>query len=117
MKVLILLGLLVLSGAATAQGWTDELFVDGVLTEGTSDMIIISVKGVLPENDNKRYTTDCSANGEWIFKDTSSAGDRKNRAYSTAMAAFMSGSKIKLWYTDECDAWSYHQATAIKLTK
>ena len=113
-KVIVFISSIFLSSFALGAGWAGDFEVTGVMSEGTSDLVIISVDAVNPLND-KEYTSGCTVNGEWIFK--ADDPDKINRAYSTAMTALVSGKYIRLWFTDDCGAWSYHQATAIKLLK
>lgn len=105
-----LFGLLfiVISSSSYAEGWSGELIVDQVITEGKTDLIVIYTSG------GDVYTSGCLAN-KWSF--TADNEDRRGRAYSTAMTALASGKKIKLWYTDTCGSWSYHEATSIMLLK
>ena len=105
-KKYVLLSLLFFSGLCNAQGWSDALTVKSTMTEGMTDLIIATTEG------DTIYTTNCVAN-QWIFK--SDAEDRRNRAYSTLMAAVASGKKVKLWYTDSCSSWNYHEATSVSL--
>jgi|GEM_PF-2772664 len=91
-----------------AQGWTESLTVESVFTEGKTDIIVINTSG------GGTYTSSCLPN-QWIFQSDTDA--RRSRAYSTAMAALASGKKIRFWYTDSCENWSYHGATAIMLVK
>ncbi|CCN45581.1 conserved hypothetical protein [Vibrio nigripulchritudo MADA3029] len=107
-KKLLCASLFALSTSSFAQGWTESLTVESVFTEGTTDIIVIQTSG------GSVYTNSCLAN-LWIFKSDTDA--RRGRAYSTAMSALVSGKKIRLWYTDSCESWSYHGATSIKLMK
>lgn len=105
---------MILSSFTYAQGWSGELTVESVMTEGLTDLVIIKTSAVSVDEVNKQYTAGCLANN-WIF--TADASDRRNRAYSTAMAALASGKKINLWFTDKCTSWSFHEATSIQMIK
>ncbi|GLQ72198.1 hypothetical protein [Vibrio penaeicida] len=107
-KKLLCASLFVLSASSFAQGWTEPLTVESVFTEGKTDLIVIQTSG------GSVYTNSCVAN-KWMFKSDTDA--RRGRAYSTAMSALVSGNKIKLWFTDSCESWSYHGATSIMLIK
>ncbi len=99
---------LILSGYSSAGGWTEPLTVETVFTEGATDLIVIQSSG------GSQSVSGCVINN-WIF--VADNENRRNRGYSTAMAALASGKKISIWYGDTCAAWSYHSATAIKLLK
>ncbi len=107
-KVFFSIFLFVLSSFSYAASWTPDLTVTKIFTEGKTDAVIIYTSG------GSVYTTGCSLNN-WSFSADSDA--RRGRAYSTAMAALASGKKIRLWYSDTCGLWSYHQATSIMLVK
>jgi hypothetical protein len=100
--------LLLCCGVANAAGWTSELTVTGAATEGTSDLLIFGT------SDGAGYTTGCLINS-WIF--TASTDARRGRAYGTLLAALASGQKVRLWYTDTCAQFSYHEATSVMLVK
>ena len=100
--------LLTLPTLSYGGGWTEPLTVDTVLTEGATDLIVIQTSG------GSQSVNGCVLNN-WIF--IADNENRRNRAYSTAMAALASGKKISLWYGDTCSTWSFHSATSIKLLK
>jgi hypothetical protein len=106
-RVIIFLTALFSTGLVLASGWTGDYTVDKVMTEGTSTLVIIGV------TTKEEKVSGCSKNGQWIFK--ADDADKRNRAYSTAMAALVSGKSIQLWFSDTCGAWDYHQATGIQL--
>ena len=109
MKKIILGAALVFSSMCTfAAGWTEPLTVESIFTEGNTDVIVIYTSGGV------QNTNGCLANN-WIFLTDNDS--RRNRAYSTAMAALASGKKVSFWYTDTCATWSFHSATAIKIIK
>lgn len=96
-----------------AGSWSEALTIESVFTEGVSDIIGIYTSGADPEK--HQYNPNCGLN-TWVFHADSE--DRRNRAFSMAMAALASGKKVSFWYsTQECGAWSYHSATSIKLIK
>jgi len=107
-SICLLTSLLLTSGICRAAAWTGELTVASAFTEGKSDFV------VLYTSDGSSYTAGCSVNN-WIF--TADTETRRNRAYATIMAALVSGQKIKLWVTDSCAAWQYHEATSVMLVK
>jgi hypothetical protein len=88
--------------------WTGDLVIDKAFVEN-SDLIVLYTSG------GSVYKEGCIANN-WILRADNE--DRRNRMYSTALAAFMSGKKVNLWYDEAtCDAWSYHKATSIQILK
>lgn len=102
----LLVGLLLISSASAAGGWTEPLTVTGTFTEGSTDYLVVYTA------EGSVYASGCSANA-WIFQ--ADSDPRRSRAYATALAALVSGKKIRLWYGDSCAAWSYHSATAVWL--
>lgn len=96
----------IFSTNALAVGWSDELTVTQIMTEGNTDIIAIYTEG------GSSYTTGCLVD-KWIF--LADNEDRRNRAFSVVLAAIASGKKITLWYSDTCTSWSYHGATSIRL--
>lgn len=95
--------------AATAQGWSPPLTVESVFTED-SDLIIAYTSG----DPDPALTPGCQR-GSWSFK--ASTEDRRNRAYSTLLAATLSGKKIRFWHRDVCGPWNYHEATSVMIVK
>lgn len=107
-KVTLSLLLMTVSSLSFAAGWSANLTVERVTTEGGSDNVIIIT------NNGPVYAEGCIQN-TWIV--SSDNDSRLSRIYSTAMAALMSGNSIQLWITDNCGSWSYHETTAITLNK
>jgi hypothetical protein len=107
MKHLLFTLFILIPSISNASGWSTDLTVEKIFTED-SDIIVIYTSG------GSVYTNGCSANN-WIFHGQNE--DRRNRAYSTAMTALVSGKKIRFWFMDDCSSWSYHKAAAIMLLK
>lgn len=91
--------------AVMAAGWSGDLTVTATFTED-SDLIVIATSG------GGVYTSGCAANA-WIFTTTTDA--RRARAYATILAALAAGKTIKLWYTDACTTWGYHEAKSVQI--
>ena len=77
---------LILSGYSSAGGWTEPLTVETVFTEGATDLIVIQSSG------GSQSVSGCVINN-WIF--VADNENRRNRGYSTAMAALASGKKYQ----------------------
>ncbi len=107
-KLFLIMFAVLFSTSAFAGGWSNLLTVERVFTEGKTDLIVIYTSGGIQRTDG------CIAN-TWIFEADNES--RRNRAYSTAMAAIASGKKISFWYADTCSARNYHGATSIQLHK
>lgn len=107
-KYILTFSLFLAPALSDAAGWSAPLTVNNVETEGNSDVLIVYTSG----GDN--YTPGCTTNN-WILSGDSEA--RRNRMYSTAMTALVSGKKLQFWYGDTCSHWSYHNATAVMLVK
>src|SRR4051812_5250760 len=107
-KAAAVAALLIEAGVCHAAGWSGDLTVVSTITQGSDDLVIIQT------TDGAGYTTGCIAN-YWIF--TADTDARRSRAYATILTAIATGQKIRLWYTDTCTAWSYHQATNVMLLK
>lgn len=99
--------MLLTTGPAWASGWSPPLTVESAFTED-SDMIVIYT------SDAGVYTPGCSQNA-WVYRATTET--RRARAWATVLAALTSGQELRLWYSDNCSSWSYHDATAIMLRK
>ncbi len=91
---------------AFAAGWSQPLNIDRLMTEGTTDLIVIYTTG------GAEYTTGCTIDA-WIFE--ADTDHRRNRVYSTLLAAFAGGKQVSLWYTDTCASWSFHNATSVRI--
>ena len=107
-KKIFCVATLLVSTAASAGQWSDPLTIEELWTEGTTDIIGIKT------SEGKEYTTGCLVN-LWLFK--ADTEHRRSRAYSTLMAAQMSGNKVQIWYSDACTFWSFHEGTIVKLLK
>ncbi|TQF67867.1 DUF5992 family protein [Pseudoalteromonas luteoviolacea] len=110
MKIL-LLGIFIslFSVKVFSNAWSPPLVVESVFTEGSTDLVSIKTSG------GEVYSPGCTAN-HWIF--IADNEDRRNRAFSLAMAALASGKKVSFWYSSStCAAWNYHKGTSIKLIK
>lgn len=105
-KLLISIALFTLTSVVNAQGWTGDLVIEELWTEGVSDVIAFKTSG------GQQYASGCLVN-EWIF--TADTEQRRSRTFSVALAAFTSGKKIQLWFKDDCANWSYHNATSIRV--
>ncbi len=93
---------------ALASGWTETaLTVKGVITEGSTTMLIAYTEG------GGVYANGCAANN-WIV--TGIDAEKVARLYSTLMTAVVTGKKVKFWYLDACSSWNYHEATNLRLT-
>jgi hypothetical protein len=104
-KVLLAAGLLLASNVTVAAGWTNEVSIIELSTEGTSDLIVFKTVG------GQVYAPGCLIN-DWIV--TADTDARRDRFYSALLAAMVSGHKVKLWYTDACSSWSMHGTTSVK---
>lgn len=100
--------LLLTPGIVKAAGWSADMTVTSAFTEATTDLIVIYTSG------GGSYTAGCAANA-WIFTATTDA--RRARGYSTIMAALVSGQKLRVWFTDACSTWGYHEATVVMLVQ
>ena len=98
--------LFALASPAFSAGWSQPLTVDRLMTEGTTDLIVVFTTG------GSEYTTGCVVDA-WIFE--ANTNDRRNRAYSMILAALAGGKQISLYYADTCGSWSYHKATSIRI--
>jgi len=98
--------LFALASPAFSAGWSAPLTVDRLVTEGTTDLIVIYTTG------GAEYTTGCVVDA-WIFE--ANTDSRRNRVYSTLLAALAGGKQITLWYTDACGSWSHHNATSVRI--
>lgn len=94
------------TGLVHASGWTAELTVTSVFTEATTDLIIIYTAS------GGAYAPGCAANA-WVFPANTTA--RASRGYATLMSAVATGKRIKLWFSDTCGVWGYHEATTIMI--
>lgn len=109
LRVFICVIVLGFSSSIFAEGWTSQyLSIESVFTEGKSDLIVVYTSGGVVE------TEGCQAN-RWIIE--ADTEDRRNRIYSTLLAALASGQKIELWFEDVCGSWNYHKATVVKIHK
>ena len=99
---------LLISTAANAAGWSDPLTIEELWTEGSSDIIGVSTSG------GSQYSSNCLAN-YWLIK--ANTDNRRDRVYSTLMAAQMAGKKVRIWYSDNCTSWNYHEGTVVKILK
>jgi hypothetical protein len=75
-------------GLGRAAGWTPDLTVSSVFTEGATDIITVhTINGTV-------YATGCTANA-WVF--TFDTSVRASRAYATLLTAAATGKKVRLW--------------------
>jgi hypothetical protein len=108
LRSFILAAAVLISSPGYAAGWSGDLTVTSSFVEGTSDLIAVFTDG------GSAYTSGCLANN-WLITTTTDA--RRARVYATIMTALATGQKIRLWYTDTCATWSYHEATSVMLVK
>lgn len=99
---------LLISTAANAAGWSDPLTIEELWTEGSSDMIGVSTSG------GSQYSTNCLANAWLVSANTDS---RRDRIYSALLAAQAANKKVRIWYSDNCTSWNFHEAQNIKTLK
>ncbi|MBL8339730.1 MAG: hypothetical protein JNM97_23390 [Rhodoferax sp.] len=92
--------------ASWAGGWTPELSVASIFTEGTTDYLVAYT------TDGTVYASGCAADSWVVPFDTTARGQR---AYATLLAAATSGKKVRFWYLDTCGLWGYHQAHSVRL--
>lgn len=107
-RLLAFLALAAFGAPSFASGWTSDLTVTSVFVEATSDLVVIYTSG------GSAYTSGCTTN-LWIFTGTTDA--RRGRALSVALSALTTGKQIRMWYTDSCANWSYHEATALMIVQ
>ena len=99
---------LLISTTANAAGWSNPLTIEELWSESSTDIVGVTTTG------GSQYSNNCLAN-YWLIN--ANTDNRRDRIYSTLLAAQMAGKKVRIWYSDNCTSWNYHEGTIVKILK
>lgn len=106
LATLLFIPILGLPTCVLADAWSGQLAVESVVTYGNSDLILVYTTG------GSEYVPGCSVDKWTVVADTE---ERRNRIYSTLLAAAAAGNQISIWYdTSGCGTYDYHTGYVVR---